>query len=636
MPRGPVRRGQLIAPFGVGAMLVTRDGTGLITAGLDHWYKRESDDPTKETQIEEFKFQEWRLQELLKVDHFRVPPDYRRRRRGQDIPNTGLTIPFLRFPRWQYCPFCGLMYESTLFERSRAKCQQCLIKDKTRYMVQVPFVAMCQNGHIQDFPWKEWVHETANPTCNGRLRLVSIGKATLAGQMVSCECGKKRPLAGIMQVVDADTQTTNLSTNLDKSGCLYLCRGKSPWLGDDEREPCDCHIRGALRSASNVYYASVKTSIYIPRGDNADLRELIGTLESPPLSTVISIIKGMGQHPTASQLQEIHPKLLKNYSSEQLKQALETVIAGSNGPEWGPRPVAGDSLDSEETAFRRLEYATLQSSRSDISLRIREANLECFDQRIRPYFSKIMLVDKLQETRALVGFSRIFPDAGSNREVLMSRLWKKRPHKGNIWLPACKVFGEGIFIEFDEARLQGWLEEQSVLLAGRSRPLAERYDRLRILRRLPPLDLSPRFILLHTFAHLVMNRLTFECGYSSASLRERLYISGSADAPMAGVLIYTAAGDAEGTLGGLVRMGSPGRFEPMVIRALEGARWCSADPVCMEIGAYGGQGPNSCNLAACHNCVLVPETACEEFNRFLDRAFVVGTHSDTGLGYFSL
>ena len=635
MPRGPVRRGQLIAPFGVGAMLVTRDGTGLITAGLDHWYKRESDVPNEETQTEEFKFQEWRLQELLKVDHFRLPPDYRRRRRGQDIPNTDLTIPFLRFPRWQYCPFCSLMYESALAERSRTKCPQCLGKKKTRYMVQVPFVAMCQDGHIQDFPWREWVHEAANPTCNERLRLRSTGKATLAGQMVSCECGKKRSLSGIMGVVHPETQMTHLSIKLDKSGDPYLCRGKRPWLGDDEREPCDCHIRGALRSASNVYYASVKTSIFIPRGDNPDQRELVGILESPPVSALVNIFKGIGQQPTVSQLRENYPKPLKDFSCEQLKQALDTVFAGPAKPEQS-HPKAADSLDSEETAFRRLEYATLRSSRSDLSLRIREANLEGFDQRIRPYFSRIMLVDKLQETRALVGFSRIFPDAGSNREALMSRLWKKRPHKGNTWLPAYKVFGEGIFIEFNETRLQSWLEDQPVLLAGRSRPLADRYDKLRVLRRLPPLDLSPRFILLHTFAHLVMNRLTFECGYSSASLRERLYVSSSADAPMAGVLIYTAAGDAEGTLGGLVRMGSPGRLEPMVIRALEGARWCSADPVCMEIGASGGQGPNSCNLAACHNCVLVPETACEEFNRFLDRAFVVGTHNDARIGYFNL
>jgi hypothetical protein len=109
----------------------------------------------------------------------------------------------------------------------------------------------------------------------------------------------------------------------------------------------------------------------------------------------------------------------------------------------------------------------------------------------------------------------------------------------------------------------------------------------------------------------------------------------SAEAPMAGVLIYTAAGDAEGTMGGLVRMGRPGYLEPAIPGAVETALWCSADPVCMEIGTQSGQSPDSCNLAACHNCCLVPETACEEFNRFLDRGVVVGSVGNPQMGFFN-
>jgi hypothetical protein len=130
-----------------------------------------------------------------------------------------------------------------------------------------------------------------------------------------------------------------------------------------------------------------------------------------------------------------------------------------------------------------------------------------------------------------------------------------------------------------------------------------------------------------------MNQLTYECGYSSAALRERLYISGG-ETPMAGILIYTAAGDAEGTMGGLVRMGKHDYFEPTLLTAIEAARWCSADPVCMEIG-QSGQGPDSCNLAACHSCALVPETACEEFNRFLDRGLVIGTFRNPEIGFLA-
>jgi hypothetical protein len=140
--------------------------------------------------------------------------------------------------------------------------------------------------------------------------------------------------------------------------------------------------------------------------------------------------------------------------------------------------------------------------------------------------------------------------------------------------------------------------------------------------------------MIHTFAHLLINQLIFDSGYGSSSLRERLYFSEptASDPGMAGVLIYTAAGDSEGSMGGLVRMGDPKRLEGAIRRALENAMWCSSDPVCIE---SHGQGPDSCNLAACHSCCLLPETSCEEQNRLLDRGTVVRTLTNPDCGYFS-
>jgi hypothetical protein len=169
----------------------------------------------------------------------------------------------------------------------------------------------------------------------------------------------------------------------------------------------------------------------------------------------------------------------------------------------------------------------------------------------------------------------------------------------------------------------------------RTAPLIARHKAMQEKRHFREREMTSRFIMLHTFAHVIMNRLTFECGYSSAALRERIYVSGDPEAEMAGVLIYTADGDSEGTMGGLVRMGKPGNIEPVIRRALDQARWCSSDPVCMEMGRTTGQGPDSCNLAACHSCALVPETACEEFNRYLDRGLLIGDFEDQSTGYFS-
>lgn len=177
------------------------------------------------------------------------------------------------------------------------------------------------------------------------------------------------------------------------------------------------------------------------------------------------------------------------------------------------------------------------------------------------------------------------------------------------WRPAFRVHGEGIFLVVDQAKLGAFSaalnDERITKLLGR--------DSARAFR----LTLTAELILLHTLAHLLIKRLSFEAGYGASSIRERIY-SAPEGYPqrMSGMLLYTAAGDADGTLGGLVGLGKANRLERAVAGALEDARWCAADPICVE---SSGQGPGSLNIAACHACALLPETSCELQNRLLDR-----------------
>jgi hypothetical protein len=287
--------------------------------------------------------------------------------------------------------------------------------------------------------------------------------------------------------------------------------------------------------------------------------------------------------------------------------------------------------DDAETGFRRQEYDTLVAAADFEQLVLKPADRRQYAPQLSQYFANVTLVHKLRETRALTGFTRVFADTDRDINYLQGMLRLNEPEER--WLPAFLVFGEGVFLTLNEQRLSQWEEQPEI--RARVHPLVARYHSMRQARHLRDRQVGPRYVLLHTLAHLLINRLTFECGYSSAALRERLYVSENPAAPMAGILIYTAAGDAEGTLGGLVRMGKPGRLEPLLERALSGARWCSADPVCMEMGQSGGQGPDSLNLAACHGCSLVPETTCEEFNRLLDRGIVIGPFDNPTIGYFS-
>jgi hypothetical protein len=250
---------------------------------------------------------------------------------------------------------------------------------------------------------------------------------------------------------------------------------------------------------------------------------------------------------------------------------------------------------------------------------------------LRAYLERVRSIDVLRETRALRGFTRVNDDV--LRLSVGKALLRRRPLRPEQdWLPAYVVKGEGIYFELDHGRLAAWDARTEV--QGRANKIADKYGVAAHQRGLQDRPLTPRFILLHTLGHLLINRLIFTCGYSSASLRERLYVSTTQGRQMAGLLIYTAAGDSEGTMGGLVRMVRPDNLRSVFAAAISDAQWCSTDPVCMDAGERG-QGPDSCNLAACHGCALLPETSCEEFNRFLDRGLVIGTFDDPTLGYFS-
>jgi hypothetical protein len=327
-------------------------------------------------------------------------------------------------------------------------------------------------------------------------------------------------------------------------------------------------------------------------------------------------------------LRDANRELLAPYSDAELEEAIQLIT--SETPEEHAPELTPD--ESAEVVFRRQEHEALRTARREDQLSVIAGALADYDERIRPFVDSIFLVDRLRETRVLTGFNRIYPEQPLSNESRLEQLWRNVPEWRERWLPAYKVFGEGIFIELNSERVAQWTSGEAVI--ERAATVAHRYGRARDDRRLRPRTVTPTFLLLHTFAHLLINQLTFECGYSTAALRERLYVSDSPDALMAGVLIYTAAGDAEGTMGGLVRMGKPGYLEPAILAGLRTALWCSADPVCMEIGTQSGQGPDSCNVAACHNCCLVPETACEEFNRFLDRGVVVGSLDDRRMGFF--
>jgi hypothetical protein len=631
----PVRRTQAIAPFGVGAMIDFPGPVSLIHCGLDAWPFNVNDTNHFEFRIEDEK----RLAERLRVDFFVQPMDFRYAKTGEDtnMPNLNLKLPFLRFPRWHVCPRCGRMFEAALHDRVAPICDGPIgsgrdrgSSHKKRKTIQVRFIAACMYGHLQDFPWWEWLFQSPNPETSGRLRMITSGSASLAGIKIVCEengeVTQGRTLTGAFQFDPGQPSA------LSRLG--ILCRGDNPALGIPSTTypspSCGGHLYPLLRGGTNVYFPHVVSSIYLPPIDKFADEEVLEVLENPRVWQFLSMY---AQSTPERKVSVDHARVVlenfyrdKKIEPDKLVEAANRKLTGDSG-----RKVNIVLNDSPEQAFRRQEYdlfsRDIEEGYPKTNLLIRSEKISEYEPIICEFFQRVSLLHKLRETRAFVGFSRVFPEDNLDdrqRRELISRSVKN-------WLPGVIVRGEGIFLQFNETKIRQWQEAWLDLLNQRINPLKKTLDQLCIRRNQQLKEVTPRFVVIHTLAHLLINELIYECGYGSASLRERLY-SADGEEPMAGILIYTAAGDSEGTMGGLVRMGKPGRLEGVLRRALENARWCSSDPVCIE---SKGQGPDNCNLSACHSCTLLPETSCEEMNRLLDRGLVIGTLTDPNLGFFS-
>lgn len=643
-----LRRSQLIAPFGVGAIHVLKGGRAVVTAGLDFWFAdRTSGEPASAEQLVAVRVDEPRLKRFLDVSHFRMPPGPETALAGQPK----LEVPLFRFPTWHVCPRCGLMREEKLNAGGLFECHdpEC---DKER-LIQVRFASACEKGHLQDFPWREWVHHERKPNCIGDLYYHAGGSGSLEDIVIKCSgCKKRRSLGGVMsgsygREEGGKSAWSALSSRLlskqdekNEGDAIererFLCPGGRVWLGQQSGD-CDSPLRAILINATNVHYAKIASALWIPPvGLPGTVQELRKELDDPKYRTRIRLRRSL-QDSDLRIVEDLKGKFPERFARTPDETLLLALRDGAGSEQDFPTVLEGENV------IRFPEYAHLQVEReaatSTDDLVVRVAPRDALSRFLRPSladkFESLCLVDKLRETRALFGFARLLAEKPEGAPPYQQMLWKHLPvQREHRWLPANVVYGEGIFIGFREDPLQKWERRETVV--AHMAPLQSRYDAAARTARWPQKRIAPRYVLLHTLAHLLMRCLTFECGYGSSSLRERLYVSDAKEALMAGILIYTAAGDSEGSMGGLVRMGEPENFARTLTAAINEAKWCSADPVCTETGNIGGQGTDGLNVAACHCCALMPETSCEEFNRFLDRQLVVGSGPDGPLGFFEI
>lgn len=602
---GEVRPSQLLWTYGPGA-LIDLPNLSVITMGLDRW-EVDRCPPIDESRLLEA------VRGVLgrQVERLRMPPFVSGEDASPFSPEGRIGVPVRPFPRWLRCVRCGLLaeYDSGLFSLKENPYRP----DQTHFLhsscekgsrsdaVPARFLLACRNGHLDDFPWHWFVHGGSS-SCKGTLRFFERGASLQTENLwVKCDaCGAARSL---VHAFGADARDN-----------LPACRGRHLHL-DVYVDGCDEEARVVLLGATNSWFPITLSVLAIPHmGDSlmqlvedgwedfADVEsetELRGLLKG---FTKRGVLRGIERY----EIQEIWRAIEKKRNGEGSEEVLSE--GDVKLPEWmvltHPSPPTDWPHFLSEKVTSPVKFDNLINS--------------------------VLLLKRLREVNALIGFTRVeAPEETANPDERppMASMGKGRPE----WVPATEVHGEGIFLRFDEEAVRAW--ESRVAVKARDARLMAGHRGWRNARRLDPNKGYPgiRYAMLHTFSHLLIRELALECGYNAAGIRERIYARSDTETPMAGILLYTAAADSDGTLGGLVELGKPDNLGRVIEQAILRAAVCSSDPLCSE---HDPEKDRSLHAASCHACAFVAETSCERANRYLDRSLLVETFDCSDAAFF--
>lgn len=572
---GKVRQSQGITTFGIGSMVDFINHTVMIR-GLDQWDWSLDD---------KFKIHNASLETLLKVKYFVKPKtsvkDFAWEKDKPDVPAE-------LFPKWLYCPRCQSLKKATKmnFDHGKFKCYSQKCQGKS-LMLPSRFVLVCPNGHIDDFPYKWWVHDAQGRECNCEnpsFRMYYVGNKTdMDSLFIECEsCGTRRSMKGVSS-----------KTAFSK----YQCKGQRPWLGD--REECNASAENKfmqmrIRNESSVYFPCTISALTIPPWSSKVAQELVKYLG------VMNLDESIKKYIVEKVKEDKFPHM----NEADIRSVLDKII-NSRSDKDTMRDIMED------------EYSAILSNRGNIESDDFITHDEDIPDEYAHIIDRVIAVDRLTEITAMVGFSRLTSNYGIDDPNLAPLSKTKKE-----WLPGIEQKGEGIFIKFNQDILDKWTKKYEKYYSEMGQRLR---DSLFTNERF-----SPQYVFLHTFSHLFIRELSNMCGYSSASIKERIYSTyQSSGKKMSGILIYTSTSDSDGSLGGLTEQAKINNFSRILKSMLERAKWCSSDPVCY---CSKEQGFMSLNYAACFACTLLPETSCEFRNALLDRCSVVGKPDNEDLG----
>lgn len=610
-PSGVIRHSQIVSTYGPGSIVDLVDDAAIV-AGLSWWAKG---DVIVEDRL---------LGILAKESDFRnlklfAPPES-----GQDLDDPMRKwIKGFRFPEWFVCQNERCWEDAGQpARRDGAKPRRLLRinqldgnghkckdgKGKTSKVQPVRFTRACRYGHIDDIDWFGLVHTRRSEGEPCRRQILWLDEAGASGDLadvrVACSgCG-----ANIRMSVAAQR------FNDKKEPTLGFCAGRRPWLGEDKSQQCGDPMRFLLRSATHAYFPVAASVIHIPDPD-ADVRDKI--------AAVYELIKNVKSAEQIEMLRDLQDPIRRGLEGVKAETAYAEVVRRRDG-----QPVAQKKPKEAEVEV----LIAGDESKNNQRFSINAVPLPKNRKAPMSLVSKLVLLPRLTEVRALVGFTRFEPKGTDIDGELDIGAEVARIDDPLTWLPAVENSGEGFFFSLDESALLRWQQQRKVaehddlFKKGFKVWQAQREDRKKSRDDFA----KARYVLLHSLSHLLITAVSLECGYAASSIKERIY----AGAGGSGILLYTASPGAGGSLGGLVEVGR--RLERYLDHALDLGRLCSNDPVCaahLPDHDVGG-GDRYLEGASCHGCLLISEPCCERMNMYLDRTLVVPTVESSEAAFF--
>ncbi len=606
---------QLLTSFGPGAMmdLPTRS---VVVSGLDHWDAGKAafknvNEPRLTALLQSVLTKTGRW-EPGKPVQLRTPPIAQESHNERDPAGVAARV----FPTWFTCkgitagganPRRRRLVRWTELDAGSGRKKFRRDEDGKKVDVSpIRFVGACKKGHLQDIDWKWLIHRGAK--CEEPMWIEEQGtSADPANIRIGCLC---------------DRPSVSLSDAF-KPGFLGTCKGQRPWL--DSPEPgCPEQLHFLSRSATNTYFPQTVTIISLPVNEDAlgqAIRKNWTSLQSATDPGFVGVLKNVPEIGAS----------LGGYSNEdifaRILQLRETV---SQGAVQDPKIAEFDLLgsDSQFIGIDGIDEPLFAET-----LRLPRIS-ECKTRDEEVMLQSVVAVHRLRAVTCLYGFTRLEPAATYTEEMLEDvRLTVAGAPLSEAadWLPAMEQLGEGIFLRIRPEAVRAWLKRPAVQRRGDAlRRGTQNYaSRHKVEMKFPGLP----YVLLHSLSHALMEEIVLDCGYPLSSLKERVYavIGNGSDRPdRFAILIYTASSGAQGTLGGLTAAAE--RIPTLVANALDRLSLCSNDPVCADHDPSVAGDERSLLGAACHACLLVPETSCEARNGFLDRALLAATVAETEAG----